>query len=81
MFAQHELRLVFRKLAQAGIGIVMVTHHLSDLIPELARVVVQDQGKIPADGPKRDILPAPRPSALFPLPLDLPRRAGYYHPA
>src|SRR5216110_885798 len=25
--AQHELRLILRKLAQSGIGIVMVTHH------------------------------------------------------
>src|SRR5450755_4694229 len=25
LFAQHELRLIFRKLAQAGIGLVMVT--------------------------------------------------------
>src|SRR5215813_4779359 len=35
LFAQHELRLILRKLARPGIGIVMVTHHLSDLIPEI----------------------------------------------
>lgn len=79
LFAQHELRLIFRKLAQAGIGIVMVTHHLSDLIPEIERVVLIDRGQIVADGPKSEILVAPRLSELFGLPLDLTERDGYYN--
>ena len=79
LFAQHELRLIFRKLAQAGIGLVMVTHHLSDLIPEIDRVVLIDHGRIIADGPKREILIAPRLSELFGLPLDLTERDGYYN--
>src|SRR5436305_15100803 len=49
--AQHELRQILRKLAQSGIGIVMVTHHLSDLIPEIERVVLMRGGRIMADGP------------------------------
>jgi len=79
LFAQHELRLIFRKLAQAGIGLVMVTHHLSDLIPEIGRVVLIDRGRIVADGPKREVLTAPRLSQLFGLPLDLTERDGYYN--
>jgi iron complex transport system ATP-binding protein len=79
LFAQHELRLIFRKLAQAGIGLVMVTHHLSDLIPEIDRVVLMDRGRIVADGLKREILIAPRLSELFGLPLDLTERDGYYN--
>src|SRR5437773_122637 len=38
--AQHELRGILRKLAQSGIAIVMVTHHLSALIPEIERVLL-----------------------------------------
>lgn len=79
LFAQHELRQIFSKLAQAGIGIVMVTHHLSDLIPEIERVVLIDHGRIAADGPKREILTAPRLAELFGLPLDLTERDGYYN--
>ena len=79
LFAQHELRLIFRKLAQAGIGLVMVTHHLSDLIPEIDRVVLIDHGRIVADGPTREILVASRLSELFGLPLDLTERDGYYN--
>jgi iron complex transport system ATP-binding protein len=79
LFAQHELRLIFRKLAQAGIGLVMVTHHLSDLIPEIDRVVLMDRGRIVADGLKHEILVAGKLSQLFGLPLDLTERDGYYN--
>src|SRR5580658_9693761 len=71
LFAQHELRATLRKLAQSGIGIVMVTHHLSDLIPEIERVILMSRGRIVADGPKREVLTAPRLSKLFGLPVDL----------
>lgn len=79
LFAQHELREILRKLARSGIGIVMVTHHLSDLIPEIDRVVLMAHGRIAADGPKRDILAPERLSSLFGLPLELTERGGYYN--
>ena len=79
LFAQHELRLILRKLAQSGIGIVMVTHHLSDLIPEIQRVVLMNRGRIQADGPTREILVAPTLSILFGRPLELFERDGYYN--
>jgi len=79
LFAQHELREILRKLAGAGIGIVMVTHHLSDLIPEIDRVVLMRGGRIAAEGPKRDILVPSRLSDLFGLPLDLAERNGYFN--
>ena len=77
--AQYELRAILRKLAQSGIGIVMVTHHLSDLIPEIERVILMSQGAVVADGPPREVLTAPRLSALFGRPLELLERDGYYN--
>lgn len=77
--AQHELRQMLRKLAQSGIGIVMVTHHLSDLIPEIERVVLMKEGRIVADGPKRALLTETTLSALFGRPLRLVERDGDYN--
>src|SRR5438477_570188 len=77
--AQHELRLILRKLAQSGIGIVMVTHHLSDLIPEIERVVLMQGGRIVADGPIREVLIESKLSKLFGRPLQLSERDGYYN--
>ena len=77
--AQHELRMILRKLAQSGIGIVMVTHHLSDLIPEIQRVVLMNRGRIIADGPTRAILVEPKLAELFGRHVELSERDGYYN--
>jgi iron complex transport system ATP-binding protein len=77
--AQHELRLILRKLAKSGIGIVMVTHHLSDLIPEIARVVLMNRGRIVADGTTQQMLMESRLSELFGRPVELSVRDGYYN--
>jgi len=77
--AQHELRLILRKLAQSGIGIVMVTHHLSDLIPEIQRVLLMNRGRIIADGPTSEVLVEAKLSELFGRRLQLSERDGYYN--
>jgi iron complex transport system ATP-binding protein len=77
--AQHELRLILSKLANSGVGIVMVTHHVSDLIREIERVVLMGGGRIIADGPKTKVLEAEKLSDLFGRPLELSERDGYYN--
>jgi iron complex transport system ATP-binding protein len=77
--AALELRDVLRKLAQAGTGIVMVTHHLPDILPEIDRVVLLRQGRVFADGPKSEMLTTQRLTELFGLPVELAQRDGYYH--
>ncbi|HEX4642491.1 MAG TPA: ATP-binding cassette domain-containing protein [Candidatus Acidoferrales bacterium] len=79
VFAQHGLRQTMRELAQSGIGIVLVTHHLSDVIPEIDRVVLMRGGKIQADGRKTDLLNPAELSRLFSLPVEITQRDGYYH--
>jgi iron complex transport system ATP-binding protein len=51
---QHELRDTMRKLAQSGVGIVLVTHQTADIIPEIERVVLMRDGRIVGDGRKED---------------------------
>src|SRR6201993_986036 len=79
LFAQHELRELVRKLAQSGIGILLVTHHLSDIIPEIDRVIFMRDGQLAADGPKEQILTAAALKDLFGVEVELARRGGYYH--
>jgi iron complex transport system ATP-binding protein len=74
-----ELRDILRKLAQAGTGILMVTHHLPDILPEIDRVILLRQGRIFADGAKGELLTTERLTELFGLPVELARRDGYYH--
>ena len=74
-----ELRGILRKLAQAGTGILMVTHYLPDIIPEIDRVILLRKGRVFADGAKSRLLTTERLTALFGLPVELARRDGYYH--
>ena len=77
--AALELRDILRKLAQAGTGILMVTHHLPDILPEIDRVILLRQGRVFADGAKSKLLTTQRLTQLFGLPVKLTRRDGYYH--
>jgi len=77
--ATRELRRTMRRLAQAGITIVLVTHHLPDIIPEIGRVVALKRGRILADGPKPEILRAETLSAIFDTPVEVLETSGYYH--
>jgi iron complex transport system ATP-binding protein len=79
LFAQHELRESVRKLARSGIGILLVTHHLSDIVPEIDRVILMRDGRVVADGPKEATLTAPALKDLFGVRVELARRDGYYH--
>ncbi len=77
--ATCELREIFRKLAQGGISIILVTHHLPDIIPEIRRVVLIRVGRVYCDGPKEKVLDPAALSALFGVPAEVLERDGYYH--
>jgi iron complex transport system ATP-binding protein len=77
--AALDLRAILRKLAQAGTGILLVTHHLADIIPEIDRVILLRNGRIFADGNKSELLTATTLTELFGLPVNLARQDGYYH--
>jgi len=54
--ARKQYRDSIRTIANQGKTLVIVTHELPEIIPEVKRVVVMQQGKIIADGRKEDIL-------------------------
>jgi iron complex transport system ATP-binding protein len=77
--ATRELRRTLRGLARSGITIILVTHHLPDILPEIGRVVALKRGRIVADGPKPEILRAATLSAVFDTPVEVLETSGYYH--
>jgi iron complex transport system ATP-binding protein len=77
--AQMQLRDTMRELAQSGLGILLVTHHVSEIIPEIERVVLLREGRVIADGAKDQILTAEQLSSLFNTKVELARRDGYVY--
>lgn len=77
--AQLQLRDTMRELSHSGLGILLVTHHVSEIIPEIERVVLLREGKIMADGPKSAILTAQNLSELFKTNVRLGQHDGFFH--
>ena len=77
--ALHELREHLRGLARSEIGILLVTHHLDDIIPEIDRVVLIRNGRVYADGPKAEVLTSKSLAELFGVGVDVFERNGFYH--
>ena len=77
--AQHDLREMLRGLAQRGVAIVMITHHIADILPEMQRVVMMRDGKIVADGEKRELLTERKLSDLFGREITLTKRGDFWN--
>ena len=77
--ALREVRGQLRKLARDGVGLLLVTHHLDDIIPEIERVVLLREGRVAFDGPKAAVLTSPRLTETFKIPVEVVQRDGYYH--
>lgn len=77
--AQLQLRETMRELAQSRLGILLVTHHVPEIIPEIERVVLLREGRILADGPKAAILTEAHLSNLFQANVRLGHHNGYFH--
>lgn len=76
--AQVQLTTTIRSLARAGLGILLVTHHVSEIVPEIDRVVLLHEGRVVADGPKERILTTENLTALFGVEANLVRRGGRF---
>ena len=77
--AQRELRETLRRLAQEGTGLVLVTHHLGDILPEIERVILMRDGRIAGDGPRAELLTEARLSELFGTAVRIGRDEGWLH--
>jgi iron complex transport system ATP-binding protein len=76
--AQLQLQAAMRALATSGLGILLVTHHVAEIIPEIDRIVLLRQGRIMADGPKASVLTQANLETLFGVPVELTARDGFF---
>ncbi len=77
--AQQGLRDMLRRLAQRGTGILLITHHIADILPEMDRVIQMRDGRIVADGAKKELLTGPVLSDLLGAKVHVTRQDGFFH--
>lgn len=76
LIAREQLIATMRDLARQGITLVLVTHHIEEIIPEIERVVMLRGGKILADGARAELLRDAPLSELFGGPIRVVEQAG-----
>ncbi len=71
------LRLV-RELMRSGKTVILVTHHIHEIPPEIERVVLLKEGRVVGEGTKEELLTGDRLSELFGTLVHVVRANGYY---
>jgi iron complex transport system ATP-binding protein len=78
LLARGRFLGTLQKLAQLGKTIILVTHHVEEIIPEIQRVILLRQGRIMLEGDKRQVLTSENLSAMFGAPIQVRQTAGFY---
>jgi iron complex transport system ATP-binding protein len=79
LVARHAFMERVRNVARAGTTIILITHHIEEIVPEIGRVILLRSGRILKDGPKGAVLTDPNLSALFDSPIAVDSADGYYY--
>jgi len=69
---------LLRRIAQEGRTLILVTHRIEDIVPEVSRVIMMKDGLVFRDGPKAELLADEALSELFDIPARVEERDGRY---
>ncbi len=78
MGASLQMLTLLRRFCGPEHAMIITTHHLDEIIPEIERVVLLANGKVVADGPKAEILTSENLSTLYQAPLKVTEQDGWY---
>ena len=79
LVARHGFMETVRRLALAGTTIVLITHHIEEIVPEIERIVLLRDGRVLADDSRTANLTSERLSEVFAHPVVVERAGGYYY--
>ncbi len=76
--ARHHFLDMLRSIARGGTTMLLITHHIEEILPEVDRIVMLRGGRLFHDGPKTELLTSDRLTELFGIPVEVTRRGGWY---
>lgn len=76
--ARHKFMDQIRKVVQSGTTLILVTHHIEEVIPEIERIVLLKGGRKAFDGSKKEILNSQNLSEIYDHPVKLNGNNGLY---
>ena len=75
--ARRRFLETLRRVA-GGKTILLVTHHVEEVLPEMGRVILMHEGRVFRDGPTPDVLTSEALSALYGVAIRVHPQGGYY---
>jgi iron complex transport system ATP-binding protein len=78
LVARHRFMAHVQQLAAKGVTVVLVTHRVEEIVPEIERVVLLADGRVVGDGPTAEMLTSARLGALFGGEIRVDKEGGYY---
>ena len=79
LVARHQFMERVRAIARRGVTVLLVTHHVDEIIPEIGRVILLRRGRVAFDGAKSVALTEEHLGAVFDAPVAVDRADGYYN--
>ena len=76
--ARHRFLALLRPLAERGITLIQVTHHVEEILPETVQVILLRAGRVLADGARADVLTSELLSQAYGGPLRVRQEGGVY---
>jgi iron complex transport system ATP-binding protein len=78
LVARHRFMETVRRLMREGTTLILITHHVEEIVPETRRVVLLREGQVAYDGLPEDALTAAHLSRTFGADLTVERAGVYY---
>ena len=69
---------IIRELISMGKKVILVTHHIHEIPPEVTRVILLKEGRVIEDGDKDQILTNTNLTNLFDWPIQVIKENGYF---
>jgi iron complex transport system ATP-binding protein len=78
LVVRYQFLESIRAIARQGTTLMLVTHRVEEIIPEIESIVLLKRGRVAAAGPKTTTLTSANLTAVFEAPITLTESGGYY---
>ncbi|MFN9912163.1 MAG: hypothetical protein ACK53L_06245, partial [Pirellulaceae bacterium] len=69
--ARHQLLMQLQTVAEGGTTLVLVTHHIEDVVPSICRAILLQSGRAVYQGSRQEAFTADRLSQLFGVAIEV----------
>ena len=76
--ARRRFLDIVGRIGAEGTTLVLVTHHVEEILPIVSHVALLKDGRVAVAGPKADVLTSENLSAVFDAPVNIERSGDRY---